>query len=96
MCHTRSSNIYIKKESLYYYLPLIPSLPVPTPAPDNTQTFPNTHNNMYTYNNTQTFPNTHSNMYTYNNTQTFPNTHSNMYILTTLKHFQTHTLKSIN
>ena len=28
MCHMRSSNI---NESLYYYLPLIPSIPVPTP-----------------------------------------------------------------
>ena len=28
-----------KKESLYYYLPLIPSLPVPTPPPTDTHEY---------------------------------------------------------
>ena len=33
-CAIWETALYKENESLYYYLPLIPSLPVPTPAPN--------------------------------------------------------------
>ena len=56
--------IYKENESLYYYLPLIPSLPVPTPTP-------NWHTRSHIYTHTHTCTHTHTHAHTCTHTHTY-------------------------
>ena len=53
ICAIWETAIYKENESLYYYLPIIPSLPVPTPAP-NWHTHARTHARTHTHTHTHT------------------------------------------